>query len=105
MFKSVMIKGVLIVGGILTSVIGEEKVVTELHQITEASNGEIRGEFVIGTGEGIFYYEEDFAAMGIKDVKVGERYNISWSKKDFDNENWENIHSLEKKSKFYVGKK
>lgn len=77
--------------------------ITEVHEIIEISGEEIRGERLNGTGEGIFYYLEDFSNMGVDEIKVGDVVKISWTKKDFNNENWENIHSLEKKSKFFRG--
>lgn len=78
--------------------------VVEVHEITNISGEEIRGENISGFGEGIFYYKDDFCNMGVCDIKVGDKVEISWTKSDFYNENWDNIHSLEKKSKFYRGK-
>jgi hypothetical protein len=97
MFKRVMVGGILILGLAGCS----DDVVVEVHEIISIDKGEIRGENVNGSGEGIFYYDEDFMDMGLYDTDVGDRVKISWTRKDFDDENWENIYSLEKKSKFF----
>ena len=73
--------------------ISKPKVITEYHKIIEIKDGMVRAELVTGTGEGIYYTEEQL--KDAEPFKVGDTIEISWTEEDFNNENWDNIYSVE----------
>lgn len=77
-------------------IVAVPELVTEKHIITEVKDNVIRGELTEGTGEGIYYTAYDFERAGLHNVKAGDIVEISWTEKDFNNEEWNNIYSLEK---------
>lgn len=85
MFKKLIIGGIIILS---ISGCSKTEMITEIHEITSVNGNEIRGENITGKGEGIFYYENQFENVGIKDVNVGDKIKISWRSEDFYNENW-----------------
>jgi hypothetical protein len=59
--------------------------------------GEIYGELITDTGEGIFLLQSQLSSIPDAPTKlsVGDEIEIAWTVQDYDNENWDNIHSIE----------
>lgn len=59
--------------------------------------GEIYGELINGKGEGIFLLQSQLSSIPDAPTKlsVGDEIEIAWTVQDYDNENWESIHSIE----------
>jgi|GEM_PF-5102966 len=59
--------------------------------------GEIYGELITGTGEGIFLLQSQLSTIPDAPTKliVGDEIEIAWTVQDYQDENWENIHSIE----------
>lgn len=68
-------------------------VVSEVHDIYEIDGNYIRGERIVGTGEGVYYSKEELKKAGLKHMKVGDRIKLSWIKDDYEDENWDNLYS------------
>ena len=68
---------------------------TEQHEITSIENGNIHGENLSGTGEGIYYSVAYFESLGVT-VEVGDVVEISWTEEQADNSEWETIYALKK---------
>lgn len=94
MIKTLLAIALTLVGG-EQAVQVEPKVITEEHEIVAIEGNEIYGELTEGTGEGIFYYQQQFQEEGIDNIEVGQVIEISWTEYDFDNEIWDNIYSIE----------
>jgi len=73
------------------------KYISEDFRITEATNGEIRGEKIKGTGEGIFLLADHLPAIATapEQLIVGDVIEIAWTADDYTNEVWDNIQSIE----------
>lgn len=84
MFKKIAISAVLI-----SSLVGcSNSDISEVHQIEVIEGNDVYGGKVKGTGEGIYYTKEQFIDAGIKNVAVGDKVKVTWTKDNFDNENW-----------------
>jgi hypothetical protein len=95
MFKKLILSGVVILGlsGCATHSNENDRTVTEHFVITQIdSENFVHGEIIPNknnqTGEGIFYSKKMLESSGLKDVYEGERISITWSKTDYDHENW-----------------
>lgn len=66
--------------------------VSETFLVTDISNGDLRGELVEGTGEGIFYNLHEIERF--IDVEVGDVITVSWEKENYVNEEWELIFDI-----------
>lgn len=86
MFKSLILAGSLLFNPTFFEYNGD---IAEIHEITQIKGNEIYGENISGKGEGIFYYKYQFLKEGVKRVEVGDKVLISWSKKDYFDENWD----------------
>lgn len=73
----------------------ELKVITEEFEIVYIEGEEVFGDLTEGTGEGIFYYKEQYREMGIENIEVGQVVKVSWTEYDYENELWDNIYSIE----------
>lgn len=67
----------------------KEETISEVHKIYEIENGFVHGELVKGNGEGIYYSENQLDKEGISNIKIGDKIKFTWSKNDFENENWD----------------
>jgi hypothetical protein len=59
--------------------------------------GEIYGELITGKGEGILLLQSQLSSILDAPTKlvVGDEIEIAWTIQDYQDENWENIHSIE----------
>lgn len=59
--------------------------------------GEIYGKLITGKGEGIFLLQSQLSTIPDAPTKlsVGDEIEIAWTLQDYNNENWDNIHSIE----------
>lgn len=68
--------------------------VYEEFEITDNTNGEIRGTLIAtteNTGEGIYLDESYKGYNQLKDVEIGTRIKVTYDKDDYENEVWDNI--------------
>lgn len=75
----------------------DNKYISEDFRIIEVSfNGEIRGEKIQGTGEGIFLLVDHLSDIpdAPEELKFGDEIEVSWATEDYNNEVWDNIHSI-----------
>lgn len=89
MLSQALVYGMLFLG------FNDGEVVTETHEITSIEGEIVRGEFVVGTGEGIYYTKEQFKEMGVEELEVGDVIDISWTQDNYENEEWDTIYSIE----------
>jgi len=90
MFSKIIISTVLISGMAAFNHPHEakEKTVSESFLIDEVDHNDVIGEPLHGTGEGINYTKSQFEKAGVHNVKIGDKVTVTWSKKDYDNCNW-----------------
>lgn len=69
----------------------------DFHIIEVSSNGEIRGEKIQGTGEGIFLLADHLPTIlnAPDKLTVGDEIQVAWTADDYTNEVWDNIQSIE----------
>lgn len=71
--------------------------VEEVHYITNIDNkGNVHGEFVNGSGDGIVYNIETFRQFGIDQVQPGDVIRIGWTEQDYREENWDDVKEIVK---------
>lgn len=75
-----------------------QKNVLEKFRVTSNKNGQIRGDITYSDswdmgGEGIFLDKTYKNFQNVKDAKVGSILDIEWTKKDYENDIWDNIYS------------
>lgn len=75
-----------------------EKFAYETFEITEISNGEIRGELLLSTenvtNEGIYLDETYYDLEELRGLKVGDKIIVSYNKDDYYNEYWDKIENI-----------
>jgi hypothetical protein len=99
----VMFKKFVVTGLLFASITGcstpNDKQDSKIDSITEKfviisidSENNVRGEIVKDeksrTGEGIYYNLTELYNAGLKDVEIGDKVSITWSKEDYNSENW-----------------
>jgi hypothetical protein len=77
-----------------------QDLILEKFKITENENGQIHGDIIYSQsgamgGEGIYIDKTYKGYEDVKDVKAGQILDIKWTKKDYENDVWDNIYSAE----------
>ena len=70
--------------------IAEDFVITDENVFED---GDIRGEKLRNTGEGIYYTKEHLEALGVE-LELGDVVRATWTANDYWNEDWDAIESL-----------
>lgn len=87
--SNLILAGSILIGMVDGEPVTRPELVTENFIITSIENEDIgevvRGELVTQTGEGIYYMYDE---LGIKDLKVGDEIEVSWTKENYENEFW-----------------
>jgi hypothetical protein len=71
--------------------------ITEDFKITSVDdNGWVHGEKTEGTGEGIYYHEDLFVHFIGSKVQAGDEVAISWPAESYNNDEWNDIATIER---------